>query len=227
MRSGTISRVEVPDTDLVGRAQRGDAAAFEALVARHAPYVYNLALRTLDDPVEAEDAAQEAFVRAWRGLPRFRAEARFSTWLYRIAVNACYNRLPSIKASLEALDIHEGRFLPDERQRADAGLLADELRDRLHAAIEALPRSYRLLVTLRHVHDMSYADIAAVTGLPLGTVKTGIHRARQQLRVALTALDAPAPPPRDAEPARAPDRPSHHNAPRLPAPCARFEVNHA
>jgi RNA polymerase sigma-70 factor (ECF subfamily) len=82
---------------LIARAQRGDASAFEALVNMHAKLVYNLAFRVVNDPHEAEDLAQEAFLRAWRALPRFRGQARFSIWLYRIVTNLCYNRLPHLR----------------------------------------------------------------------------------------------------------------------------------
>ena len=173
------------EAHLVERARRGDAAAFEALVREHGPMVYNLALRTLGDPQAAEDLAQEAFVRAWRGLDGFRDEARFGTWLYRIVTNLCYNRLPRLRRQLAELDPDEAAGLPDEGQRVDARLLDDELRRRLHAEIKALPEAYRLLVTLRHLQGMSYAEIAEATAMPLGTVKTGIHRARNRLRQAL------------------------------------------
>lgn len=91
------NHVNADERLLIARAQRGDASAFEALVIMHAQYVYNLALRVVDDPHEAEDLAQEAFLRAWQGLPRFRAQAKFSTWLYRIVTNLCYNRLPHLR----------------------------------------------------------------------------------------------------------------------------------
>ena len=152
----------------------------------HAQYVYNLALRILRNPQDAEDLAQEAFVRAWQALPRFRAEARFSTWLYRIVTNLCYNRLPRLKRDLAALDPQEEALqLPDERQWVEGELLTIELRDRLHAAIDELPDSYRLLITLRHLQGLSYNEITAATNMPLGTVKTGIFRARRMLRAVL------------------------------------------
>jgi len=191
--SGTITRVasaDLPEHELIQRAQQGEPAAFEALVARHAPFVYNLALRTLGDPHEAEDLAQEAFVRVWRALPQFRADARFSTWLYRIVVNLCYNRLPRMKAALAEIDIEGEAHLPDDRRPVDAGVLSGELRAHLHAAIGALPEGYRMLITMRHLQDMSYGDIATATGMPLGTVKTGIHRARRQLQTAIEIYEA-------------------------------------
>ena len=171
---------------LITRAQLGDTAAFETLVNMHAQYVYNLALRVVGDLQEAEDLAQEAFLRAWRGLPRFRAEARFSTWLYRIVTNLCYNHLPGLKRELAALNPEdEAMNLPDERRDVESTILSDELRVSLHTAIEELPESYRLLITLRHLQYMSYTEIAQVTGMPLGTVKTSIFRGRRLLRKAL------------------------------------------
>lgn len=173
------------ERQLIAQARRGDTAAFETLVTRYAPYVYNLALRTLNEPHEAENIAQEAFVRAWQALPRFREEARFTTWLYRIVTNLCYNRLPRLKTELAALEPDEAVRLPDKQRHVERALLTQELRRQLHTAIDNLPDSYRLLIILRHLQGMSYAEIARVTEMPLGTVKTGIFRARRLLREAL------------------------------------------
>lgn len=170
---------------LIKQAQRGDTAAFEALVQEHGLYVYNLALRIMRHPQEAEDLAQEAFLRAWQALPRFRAEARFTTWLYRIVTNLCYNRLPQLKRELNVLNGLDEVLLGDERQNTGRAYLNEEMRRDIHAAIDNLADSYRLLITLRHLQGLSYAEIAEVTGMPLGTVKTGIYRARRQLREAL------------------------------------------
>jgi RNA polymerase sigma-70 factor (ECF subfamily) len=170
---------------LIGRAQQGDTAAFGVLMTRHAPFVYNLALRTVGDPQEAEDMAQETFIRAWRTLPQFRQQARFTTWLYRIVVNVCYNRLPGLKAELAALDPAEAADLQDERPRVEDVVVTAETQRRVQAALEALPESYRLLLTLRHLQEMSYGEIAETMQMPLGTVKTGIFRGRALLREAL------------------------------------------
>jgi RNA polymerase sigma-70 factor (ECF subfamily) len=157
----------------------------------HAQLVYNLALRVVNDPHEAEDLAQEAFLRAWQGLPRFRGQARFSTWLYRIVTNLCYNRLPRLRHELMVMDMDEQTFqLSDERQAVEASLLSDELSAYLHQAIAELPESYRMLITLRHLQGMSYNEIAETTGMPLGTVKTGIFRARQLLKNAIEEYEA-------------------------------------
>jgi RNA polymerase sigma-70 factor (ECF subfamily) len=178
--------VSATEKQIVARAQQGDPAAFETLVDMHAQYVYNLALRVVQNPQEAEDLAQEAFLRAWRGLPAFRGQSKFSTWLYRIVTNLCYNHLPRIKRELASLvpDV-EAIGMSDEYPLPETGVLNAEIRTHLFSAIEELPESYRLLITLRHLQGMSYKEISEVASMPLGTVKTGIFRARQMLKVAL------------------------------------------
>ncbi len=139
----------------------------------------------LGDANEAEDLSQEAFVRAWRGLPGFRGEAAFRTWLYRIVTNLCYNRMPALKREFEALTIDDTISTPVAARSLDGRLMDREAVECVHRAIDELPPSYRLLIHLRHLQSMSYAEIASTTGMPLGTVKTGIHRARKRLRKAL------------------------------------------
>jgi len=185
--------VEEAEWKLVQRAQAGEAEAFAALVAKHQLFVYNLALRTLSDEREAEDAAQEACVRAWLALPNFRGKAQFRTWLYRIVTNLCCNRLPRLRRELLALNETEAVSMPDDAPSSAnpaAELEAEERRAFLHRQIDALPRSYRLLITLRYQQELSYEEIAAVVSLPLGTVKTGLHRAKAQLRAALLKYEA-------------------------------------
>lgn len=173
---------------LIKQAQQGNVKAFEALMAQHASFVYNLALRTLNNTQEAEDIAQEAFVRVWRALPKFRADAKFSTWLYRIVINLCYNRLPKLKRDLNDMEPDDTlEQFSDDSQRVESSVLGSELKQEMHKAIDKLPEQYKLLITLRHLQGMSYAEIVTVTGLPLGTVKTGIFRARRELRTALEA----------------------------------------
>ena len=178
------------DHQLIQQAQAGKTAAFAELVNRHGQMVYNLALRTLNDPHEAEDIAQETFVRAWQSLKRFRGDARFSTWLYRITTNLCFNRLPHMKRELKALDTEAASELTDQRLHGEGQLLSIELRNQLHTAIDNLPESYRLLIMLRHLQEMSYAEIAEITNMPLGTVKTGIFRARRLLHDTLKQFES-------------------------------------
>jgi len=181
--------VETGEQTLIRQAQQGSTIAFEALVNKHAQLVYNLALRTLNDPQEAEDAAQEAFIRTWRSLPRFQSKSRFTTWLYRIVTNVCYDRLPQLKAELAALEPGEEMALADDQPPVETRLITAERHAVLHNAIETLPDSYRLLITLRHLQGMAYTEIAGVTGMPLGSVKTGIFRARRALRQTLESYE--------------------------------------
>lgn len=176
----------------IRRAQAGDTEAFGWLVLEHQRFVYHLALRVLRNPQEAEDVAQEAFVRAWLALPHFRGQARFGTWLYRIVANLCYNRLPGLRRDLSAVGEAQIGDLPDESPAGAEAAAVVEDRERhafLHAAIERLPASYQLLITLRFQQGLAYEEIAGIAGLPLGTVKTGLFRARARLREALRAFE--------------------------------------
>lgn len=184
----------VDEAQLVQRARAGDTGAFEALVLAHQRFVYNLALRAVGSPADAEDIAQEAFLRAWSGLARFEARALFRTWLYRIVVNLCYNRLPRLRQELAALpvedteDVQAGRWdgLPDPQAEDPASRTeAEERKAFIQHQVNRLPEGYRLMVLLRFQKDCSYEEIAEVMGMPLGTVKTGLFRTRQQLREAL------------------------------------------
>ncbi len=178
--------MEITEGELVRRAQAGDTNAFAALVNQHQRFVYNLALRSLGDAREAEDVAQEAFVRAWQALPNFRQHAQFRTWLYRIVFNLCCTHLPRLRRDLSALDADECTEIEAEPGADPArGVELAERRAYLHAQIERLPESYRVLVLLRYQQELSYEEIASIVGTPIGTVKTGLFRARERLRQAL------------------------------------------
>lgn len=156
----------------------GDSEAFAALVGRYDRAVYHLAYRTLHDVEEARDVAQEAFFKAYRSLRTFKQGSKFSTWIFAIAYHACCDRLNRRK-----------RYSSDEMpDRADPGpgpereaIAHDEAR-RLRAAIDALPEKYRTVITLYHLQGKQYDEIAEVLGLPMGTVKTHLFRAKEQLR---------------------------------------------
>ena len=182
-----MSKTEV---QLIHRAQEGDHDAFAVLVNDHQRYVYNLAMRVLKDENEALDLTQETFVRAWTALPNFRGRSQFRTWLYRIVTNLCYNRLPNLRRSLNEL----GDDILDQLPVTDAQIPSretemNETHRHLHQAVENLDANYRLLITLRYQDDLSYEEIASTLNLPLGTVKTGLFRAKEQLRVSLAALE--------------------------------------
>ena len=185
---------DVPEQHLIQRAQKGDQEAFAALVVEHQRYVYNLALRVLKNEEEALDLAQETFVRAWTALPNFRGQSQFRTWLYRIVTNLCYNRLPNLRRSLNELGDDVIAEIPEIEIAFDNpahGLESRELRSYLHQAIGQLDDNYRLLISLRYQNELFYEEIAAMLNLPLGTVKTGLFRAKEQLRRALESYQEP------------------------------------
>jgi RNA polymerase sigma-70 factor (ECF subfamily) len=168
---------------LVERCRSGDERAFQELVDHHKDLVFALIARTVQDLSRAEDLAQEVFLRVHRGLPYFRGEARLSTWIYRIVANVCvqdHGRVaPTV--SLDALQA-EGALravLPSVADRQFGDL---ELRDRLDKAIQQLPEQYRLIIAAHYLQGLQYEDLAAAMSLPLGTVKTHLHRAKRQLR---------------------------------------------
>ena len=180
---------------LIQRAQTGDQEAFAVLVTEHQRYVYNLALRVLKNEEEALDLTQETFVRAWTALPNFRGQSRFRTWLYRIVTNLCYNRLPKLRRSLTELGDDVIVEIPEtgiDFGNPAAGVESRELRSHLHQAIDHLDENYRLLISLRYQSELSYQEIATTLNLPLGTVKNGLFRAREQLRRALETYQEPS-----------------------------------
>jgi RNA polymerase sigma-70 factor (ECF subfamily) len=175
---------------LIRRAQKGDQDAFAALVEEHQRYVYNLALRVLKDENEALDLTQETFVRAWMALPNFRGQSQFRTWLYRITTNLCYNRLPNLRRSLTDLGEDVLEEIPEMGMGGPANKMeAAETTAYLHQAIDELDSHYKLLITLRYQNELSYEEIASTLNLPLGTVKTGIFRAKERLRKSLAHLE--------------------------------------
>jgi RNA polymerase sigma-70 factor (ECF subfamily) len=179
-----------PEQTLIRQAQKGDQQAFAMLVDEHQHYVYHLALRVLKDENEALDLTQETFVRAWTALPNFRGQSRFRTWLYRITTNLCYNRLPTLRRSLNDLGENILEEIPETNFDNPAREFeAGEIRMYLHQAIDNLEANYKLLITLRYQNELSYEEIASTLNLPLGTVKTGIFRAKEQLRKSLALLE--------------------------------------
>jgi RNA polymerase sigma-70 factor (ECF subfamily) len=187
------------DEALAARAAAGDEPAFEALVSRYQARVYRLACR-LTDEGEARDVLQEAFLAAFRGLPAFRGESRFSTWLYRIATNAALmHRRARARRPTESLEAFLPRFDADGvhiREPADlrAAARADELLDRkrlaekARAGLDRLPDIYRDAFVLRDLEEMTTGEVAEVLGLDPAAVRQRVHRARLMLRGYLSDL---------------------------------------
>ena len=171
-----------PEDDLLARLKSGDARAFEEMVIAHQHRVFGVALRMLGNPAEAEEVAQEAFIRAHRGITAFRGDAKLSTWLYGIASRLCLNRLTSGERRLARGGDAELERLAQSGPDPAADLERSEIEQALHRAIAELPEDRRLVVVLRDLEGLSYEDIAAALDLELGTVRSRLHRARADLK---------------------------------------------
>lgn len=162
----------------------GDPGAFAGLITRHGRRVHDLARRMLRDTHEAEDVAQQAFLNAYKALERFDRDRPFRHWLLRITSNLCRNRIAARKVRAKQLDPTGGEEHPPDPPDASGPLAPPVVGtdERVRAAIEALPERYRLAVILRYVHELPLDAIAEVTGTPVATVKTHLHRGRAALR---------------------------------------------
>jgi len=169
--------VPLDDLTLVVRAREGDVRAFEALARRHQAALYRTAVRVTGDPAEAEDALQEALLDAWRHLDRFRGDAAFSTWMYRLVTNRCVAALRRRRA-VPAADAGDDVAAPDSPERA--ALLDLELAA-LGRAVQDLPDNLRVCWVLRELEGLGYGEIAEITGAGETAVRGRIHRARVQL----------------------------------------------
>lgn len=175
---------------LVMRAQRGDQAAFRILVERYQSRTYTLALRMLNRPADAEDASQEAFLAAWKALPKFRMDASFSTWLYRLTVNAATDLLRKRKKTQgdcslddEQVPVHAA----DQSAGPEEQMQRTERQEVLQKAIASLSENHRKILLLREIGGLDYREIGEALELTPGTVKSRLARARQELREKLLA----------------------------------------
>jgi RNA polymerase sigma-70 factor, ECF subfamily len=183
---------DVSDLSLVRRVQRGDKGAFDALVLKYQHKLVKLVMRYVRNPAEAEDIAQEAFIKAYRALPQFRGDSAFYTWLYRIAINTAKNAVVSRdrspveynldRSSDESYDM-QGRMKDSETP--EGLVLTDEIRSIVNGAIDALPEDLRTAIVLRELEGLSYEEIAATMDCPVGTVRSRIFRAREAIDLRL------------------------------------------
>lgn len=174
------------DRELVRRVQRGDRMAFDLLVLRYQHKIHGLVARYVHTPHEVEDVVQEAFIKAYRALPRFRGESAFYTWLYRIAVNTSKNHLMSLtrrprSVEIDAENSEAGELAEVLRETEDpeSALRRDQLKEAVDDAIADLPEDLRAALTLREFDGLSYEQIADVMDCPVGTVRSRIFRARE------------------------------------------------
>jgi RNA polymerase sigma-70 factor (ECF subfamily) len=176
------------EDNFVQKAREGDTRAFGELVRAHQQFAYHVALRALNNTQDAEDIVQEAFVKAWESLTNFRHDSRFRTWLYRIVMNLCYNQLPRLRKDINALDQDSIHLeLSDTNLDMDPVLRLEgkETLTFIQQQIKYLPDQYRIMLLLRYQQGCSYAEISEILDVPLGTVKTGIFRARERLKDAV------------------------------------------
>ena len=175
-----VAEAERDDPALVAAVQAGDATAFDEIVERHRRSVYQVCFRFVNNHEDASDLAQETFVRAWKGLPNFKGDSALSTWLYRIAVNVCLNRVSAKRLRTEPLE--SDRFVDTTSEAPGARLLREERAEAVRGAIAALPEKQRATLILRTYHDMSHQEIADVLGSSVGAVKANFFHALVNLK---------------------------------------------
>lgn len=184
----TKTKTEPTDQQLVVRVQKGDKRAFDLLVIKYQYKVHAIVGRFIRDTHEVSDVTQEAFIKAYRALPRFRGESQLYTWLYRIAVNTAKNYLVarSRRPPQSDVDLADAEYYAGSDKLKDVGspenqLFRDELEAVINQAIEELPEDLRTAVTLREYEGLSYEDIAEVMDCPVGTVRSRIFRGREAI----------------------------------------------
>jgi RNA polymerase sigma-70 factor (ECF subfamily) len=180
---------DTSDLSLVRRVQRGEKGAFDLLVLKYQHKVVKLVMRYMREPADAEDVAQEAFIKAYRALPQFRGDSAFYTWLYRIAINTAKNAMVSRSRSPIRYDLdlqdpdesHELQARHSDSETPEALLLTEEIQSIVIQAIEALPEDLKTAIELRELEGLSYEKIAETMDCPVGTVRSRIFRAREAI----------------------------------------------
>jgi RNA polymerase sigma-70 factor, ECF subfamily len=176
------------DKQLVARVQKGDSRAFDMLVLKYQHRIFGLISRYVSDADEVQDVAQEAFIKAYRALPKFRGDSAFYTWLYRIAINTAKNYLvsrsrrpPGSDVEVEDAEYYASGTALHEIETPESALFGAELKAVVETAIRELPEDLRTAVTLREFDGLSYEDIADIMDCPIGTVRSRIFRAREAI----------------------------------------------
>tara|TARA_B110000967_G_scaffold163624_1_gene170614 strand:+ start:371 stop:961 length:591 start_codon:yes stop_codon:yes gene_type:complete len=191
----TDKKTEPTDQQLVVRVQKGDKRAFDLLVLKYQYKVHAIVARFIRDSDEVRDVVQEAFIKAYRALPKFRGDSQFYTWLYRIAVNTAKNYLVarSRRPPSSDVDLDDAEYYSGSEQLKDTGtpenqLFRDQLEEVINQAIIELPEDLRTAVTLREYEGLSYEDIASVMNCPVGTIRSRIFRGRESIDVRVLEL---------------------------------------
>ena len=185
----------VSDRELVERVQRGERKAFDLLMLKYQHRIAKLIARYVQDPAEILDVAQEAFMKAYRAIPRFRGDSAFYTWMYRIAINTAKNHLAAQarrprESGVDVTDAEQFDGVAELKEYATPeGLaLTEEIQQTVIAAIEDLPQDLKVAISLRELEGLSYEDIARVMECPIGTVRSRIFRAREAINARLEPL---------------------------------------
>src|SRR6266496_6505635 len=187
-----LSFTEQEEANLVAASKKGDQDSFAQLVQQHQRRVFNLVFRMLQQYEEANEITQETFLAAWQGLPAFRGDARFPTWLYRIAYNCSLKQLEQRKrdqALQVALQAEQALESANSEKRTDAELDAHDRQALIQEHLSQLPAKYRIVLILRHLQDKTYEEISEILTMPIGTIKTHLFRARNLLKERLQTLD--------------------------------------
>ena len=186
-RSVPEQRMSV-DQELVQRVQAGDKNAFDVLIMKYQQRIINVITGFVHDPVEAQDVAQEAFIKAYRAIPNFRGDSAFYTWLYRIAINTSKNHLTARArrpptSDVDAADATNVYDAPElkEFETPESNLVSDELEQAIHQAIDELQEDTATAIKLREFEGMSYEEISEAMECPIGTVRSRIFRARESI----------------------------------------------
>lgn len=181
-------RAQDTDQQLVERVQQGDRRAFDLLVLKYQHKIFAIIGRYVRDQADVQDVAQEAFVKAYRALARFRGDSAFYTWLYRIAINTAKNHLvarnrrpPATDVEVDEAEFYTGSEALKEMDTPEHSLMRDQLQEAVDRAIRDLPEDLRTAVTLREMEGLSYEDIAHIMDCPVGTVRSRIFRARESI----------------------------------------------
>ncbi len=185
-------QVEQDDVALVAASKSGDQDAFALLVQQHQHRVFNLVYRMLQQYDEANEVTQETFLAAWQGLPSFRGDARFSTWLYRIAYNCSLKQLEQHKrdkAFQTAIQAEQLLEDADSETRTETEIDARDRQTLVREQLSTLPTKYRLVLVLRHLQEKTYEEMAEILAMPIGTIKTHLFRARNLLKERLQAFE--------------------------------------
>lgn len=187
--------ITIDEIKCIKKAARGDASAFEELVVRYQTQIYHLCFRMVGNSDDAQDMTQEAFLKAWKGLPSFQFDSAFSTWLYRLASNCCLDflrrlkRKPTVSLTVENdEETEEILDVADDAPSLEELAIKNEERENLRLAMSQLDEEQRQILTLRVVNDLSYTEIAEILNVKEGTVKSRLSRARENLRKKLTEI---------------------------------------